>query len=225
MLLVANNTLFIRNPQKNKDTPYNPPELTDSDKALVDAQLLGRGLHCEFGFEPINLNTGNFYLSQTDIEIPSDGESFGVTRSYNSRGASVDGMFGRGWRWDYDEHLTRLDENTYYYTRGDGSSLPLAYGGDGCWHGPDGYRYTLTRKVTGAGELEYEDGEEIVRKPYDIYGYELTDAQGTVREFDQYGNLIRITDSQGRSVRLTYDDSYGLTSVISTDGKAFFRHL
>ena len=58
-LVVANNTIFIRNPQTN--VPYSPAPLTDQDKMRIDGALMGRGLHCEFGFEPVNLNTGNFY--------------------------------------------------------------------------------------------------------------------------------------------------------------------
>lgn len=70
MLLVKNNTLFIRNPKKNAEKPYNPPALTDGTKEDVDSLLMGRGLHCEFGFEPINLNTGNSYLNRSDVSIP-----------------------------------------------------------------------------------------------------------------------------------------------------------
>ncbi|MBF0846745.1 DNRLRE domain-containing protein, partial [Streptococcus danieliae] len=64
MLVIKNNTLFIRNPRQNATKPYNPPALNDKVKADVDMLLMGRGLHCEFGFEPINLNTGNFYLER-----------------------------------------------------------------------------------------------------------------------------------------------------------------
>lgn len=63
-LVVANNTIFIRNPQTN--VPYSPAPLTDQDKMRIDGALMGRGLHCEFGFEPVNLNTGNFYMDQSD---------------------------------------------------------------------------------------------------------------------------------------------------------------
>ena len=96
MLLVEGNTLLIRNPARNKDKPYQPPALTDADKAAIDSQLMGRGLHCEFGFEPINLNTGNFYLEQEDSSVPDYGEALSITRSYNSRGAEAAGAFGRG---------------------------------------------------------------------------------------------------------------------------------
>lgn len=35
----------------------------------IDGALMGRGLHCEFGFEPVNLNTGNFYMDQSDATM------------------------------------------------------------------------------------------------------------------------------------------------------------
>lgn len=66
-LVVANNTIFIRNPQTN--VPYSPAPLTDQDKMRIDGALMGRGLHCEFGFEPVNLNTGNFYMDQSDATM------------------------------------------------------------------------------------------------------------------------------------------------------------
>lgn len=66
-LVIAGNTLFIRNPQTN--VPYSPGELTDIDKMKIDGALMGRGLHCEFGFEPVNLNIGNFYMEQEDVVL------------------------------------------------------------------------------------------------------------------------------------------------------------
>lgn len=42
-LVVANNTIFIRNPQTN--VPYSPAPLTDQDKMRIDGALMGRGCH------------------------------------------------------------------------------------------------------------------------------------------------------------------------------------
>ena len=81
--VVANNTIFIRNPQTN--VPYSPPPLTDQDKMRIDGALMGRGLHCEFGFEPVNLNTGNFYMNQTDASMKELNGEFSIVRSYNSK--------------------------------------------------------------------------------------------------------------------------------------------
>lgn len=77
-LAIAGNTIFIRNPKTN--VPYNPAPLTDIDKMRIDGALMGRGLHCEFGFEPINLNTGNFYMNQTDVSMNEPGGEFAITR-------------------------------------------------------------------------------------------------------------------------------------------------
>ena len=97
-LAVAKNTLFIRSPQTN--VPYNPPALTDIDKMKIDGALMGRGLHCEFGFEPVNLNTGNFYMDQTDASLNDLGGEFGITRSYNSKGTDQNSLLGRGWSFN-----------------------------------------------------------------------------------------------------------------------------
>ena len=78
-MVVANNTIFIRNPQTNG--PYSPAPLTDQDKMRIDGALMGRGLHCEFGFEPVNLNTGNFYMDQSDATMNELNGEFSITRS------------------------------------------------------------------------------------------------------------------------------------------------
>lgn len=88
---MENNTIFIRNPKTN--VPYNPPALTDTDKMKIDGALMGRGLHCEFGFEPVNLNTGNFFMEQKDAKLQElDGE-FSILRSYNSKATDQNLLF------------------------------------------------------------------------------------------------------------------------------------
>lgn len=106
MLVVKNNTLFIRNPKKNANKPYNPPALTDDVKKDIDMLLMGRGLHCEFGFEPININTGNFYLDRTDATIRDVNDEFEITRFYNSKAAGINSLFGRGWSFAFNEQLS-----------------------------------------------------------------------------------------------------------------------
>ena len=61
--------------------PYSPAPLTDQDKMRIDGALMGRGLYCEFGFEPVNLNTGNFYMDQSDATMNELNGEFSITRS------------------------------------------------------------------------------------------------------------------------------------------------
>ena len=74
---------------------------------------MGRGLHCEFGFEPVNLNTGNFYLNRTDVSIPDYTDDFVIERNYNSKGAGLSSVFGRGWSFEYTEQITKDKDEIY----------------------------------------------------------------------------------------------------------------
>lgn len=69
-LLVENNTLFIRNPNHNAEIPFNPPPRTDQQRREIDGALRGRNMRCEYGFDPVNFNTGNFYKKSIDVSIP-----------------------------------------------------------------------------------------------------------------------------------------------------------
>jgi LysM repeat protein len=109
-LVVDNNTLFIRNPKTA--VPYNPPPLTEDQKRQIDSALMGRGLHCEYGYEPVNFNTGNFWMEAVDVTIPEIEGDFAVTRSYNSKGDGFQSMFGRNWEFGYAESLSLLEDGT-----------------------------------------------------------------------------------------------------------------
>ena len=145
MLLLENNTIFIRDPKKNADKPYNPPPLSDADKEQIDKQLMGRGLHCQFGFEPVNLNTGNFYFENTDASLPDYSGTFDIGRDYNSKGAAYSSAFGRGWQFTYGESISKKQDGTLLYNRGDGSTLYFPEEADGSYTCPEGYDLTLTR--------------------------------------------------------------------------------
>ena len=234
MLLVEGNTLLIRNPARNKDKPYQPPALTDADKAAIDSQLMGRGLHCEFGFEPINLNTGNFYLEQEDSSVPDYGEALSITRSYNSRGAEAAGAFGRGFSFAYDEQLTRKDEDTLLYRRGDGSILEFARQEDGSYTSPAGYGMILRQVPDGKGEITNPTTEEQAEEEakgetsfgtYQRYRYELEEQKDgggrAVRSFDSSGLLTGIQDEKGNRITLGYGNNGLLASLTSASGLTY----
>ena len=208
-LLVENNTLFIRNPQKNKDTPYQPAELTDQEKSEIDSALLGRALHCEFGFEPVNLNTGNFYLAQEDFSYSDALGTFALKRSYNTRNAGRMGSFGRGFTSLFDESLGSLSDGTIIYNREDGSSLYFHPDGKGGYETPEGYQLSLTRTKTGQQRAEFSDGE----RTYDIYRYDITREDKSVVTFDHTGNLLQIKQQNGAVLTFDRDSGGHLVSM------------
>ncbi len=205
-LVIQNNTIFIRNPKTN--VPYNPPALTDIDKMRIDGALMGRGLHCEFGFEPININTGNFYMEQSDAALPELNGEFEILRSYNSKATDQNSYFGRGWSFEYEQTLSQMEDESLLYTRGDGSYLFFTPNGNGTYAAPEGYNYQLKR-------VSYEETD------HDYIGYELTDAEKSIWSFDKYGLLRYKEDAKGLKTILGYDENYNLKDVTTPSGRIF----
>ena len=209
MLLVENNTLFIRNPQRNKDMPYQPGELSDAEKAELDSALLGRALHCEFGFEPINLNTGDFYLAQEDFSYSDSFGTFALQRSYNSLNPGRAGSFGRGFTSLFDESISAREDGALIYNREDGSSLVFTPEGNGSYKAPEGYQMKLRREVIGSLQAEFSGGVQS----YTVYRYVVTEENNSERIFDKDGSLIQTREENGETLTLNRDLNGRLTGI------------
>ncbi len=233
MLLVENNTIVIINPSQNLDKPYNPPALSDDDKRKIDGMLIGRGKHCEFGFEPVNLNTGNFYMDQTDISISDLNGEFAINRSYNSKSAAVNSVFGRGWQFDFAEQLSKRSDGTIAYRRGDGSTINFYPDSNGNYICDAGYYLDMTAVVIGTKTASFDgissenidnDNIEATEKyytetvTYNVYEYEIKNSSGEVRRFSSDGRLISVTDKKGFKTTFNYNDNGMLSSIISAGG-------
>jgi len=216
-LLIANNTIVVINPTRNGNKPYNPAPLSNADKEKIDSILMGRGLHCEFGFEPVNLNTGNFYMNQSDCKINDLNGPFEIARTYNSKGAGNNSLFGRGWSFDYDENLTKLEDGKIVYSKGDGSSMQFTPNSDGTYSSPEGYYLSLSKINKGTDSYVVDD-ETIT---FDVFEYEIKDNNGTVKHFNRYGLLDRVTDKKGFVTTINYDRNYNISSIISPAGAKY----
>ncbi len=197
-LTVAGDILFIRNPQTAEPYTYSTP--SDLEQIKMDMLLNGRAQSCIFGHEPINLNTGNFYMEQEDAVVPDLGGDFGIVRSYNSRAAYFRSSFGIGWSSMLDERLMMLEDASVMYIRSDGSGLTFEPDGNGGYEAPAGYGLALTQT------------EE---------GWEIREADGTLRRFNVYGNILSVTDAQGHTTSYSYDEEYRLTGITSPAGVSF----
>lgn len=227
-LLVENNTLFIRNPNKNAEKPYSPDPLTDKQKREIDGALRGRALHCEYGYEPINLNTGNFYMEKVDSNIPDLGGNFNISRTYNSKGEGYVGLFGKNWDFQYSEILTKLEDGTIQYSKGDGKLLFFSPDGNGGYTSPYGTELVI-KETSHQGKIEAIEEEnavgEIVTTPeevYTYYTYEITDKTiNETRKFNSYGLLTNIVDSLGNDTKIEYNEDYEMTKITSGAGKVY----
>ena len=196
------NLIFIRNPQNT--APYVAGELSDYWRSVIDGLLLGRAQYCEFGFEPVNLNTGNFYMEQTDAVIPDIGGEFAITRQYNSIGAGYAGSFGFGWSTPFDERLGELSDGTILWLSGTGTIVAFTKEGDG-YHAPAGQAYTLT-----------EEGD----------GYAVCATANLEKHFfNAYGQLAAMEDACGNRTTLSYGMDGRLSAITSPSGKMYMVSL
>jgi len=234
MLLMENNTLFIRNPRKNANIPYNPPPLSDDLKRQIDSMLMGRGLHCEFGFEPINLNTGNFFMEQSDIALDTGNDFFALNRTYNSKASRYNSVFGRGWEFQYSQSLSRRENGNITYLRGDGSVIEFKQIDETTYQTPEGYPLTLTPISVGIKNYVHTTGYTVVGDPwynnyapvnvvtpYNVYEYEITDGQHTAYRFSTAGALKSVTNVRGEAIEFGYDVNGNLATITSPTGLVY----
>lgn len=214
-LVVGGNTIFVRNPKTT--VAYNPANLTEDQKRRIDSGLMGRGKHCEYGFEPVNMNTGNFVLEGIDAQAPDLDGDFEIRRTYNSKASAESGALGRGWSLSFTDRLSAEASGALIYTASDGASY---------WFDPDG---------EGGYVLDGDAGFELERIAYrpdgaaadapDLYRYEITDADGRLFAFDCFGMLTSITSASGLVTQVSYGADHMMSKVTSPSGRAYsFEH-
>ncbi|MFL0266521.1 peptidoglycan-binding protein [Candidatus Clostridium radicumherbarum] len=204
-LLIEGNTLFIRNPMKNQGKAYTPAPLSDEKKREIDSALMGRNKHCVYGFEPINLITGNFYYNAVDASASDYNGDFSIIRTYNAKGEPHDGYFGVKWDFNFNKSLSQLKDGTIIFNKGDGNANYYRPNGDGSYNGPVGDNLKLT--------LVQDEAMPSI-------GYKISDGLTTML-FNKIGLLASEADVKGNATKLTYDENYKLTSITTPSGKVF----
>lgn len=205
--------------EKLKD-PFN--QFTEEQRKAMDHLLAGLNADCVFGFEPINLNTGNFYMDQEDVSMDEFGGKFKILRSYNSKSGGYDSYFGKGWEFKYSEKVVEIvepkegneqnnennkdeenkeeNQKKLIYYKGDGASITFKMTKEGYYRSPDGKHLTMTKT------------EE---------GFELEDKTKTKTLFDKRGLQREIISPKGYSTKLNYDEEGKLREIITPSGKVF----
>jgi RHS repeat-associated protein len=150
--------------------------------------------------EPINVASGNMFISQHDIFIPAQEIPLRLYRTYNSQD-DFDGMFGYGWRSNFDITLTEqfdgavieVDEKGVYtiYTRNsDGAYTPSA-----------GKYSQLSKDADGTYVLLREHGRRLF--------------------FNAQGKLTKIEERNGNHLDIIYNSSGIITEVCGPSGRKF----
>ena len=163
----------------------------------------GKGLGCQiFGWDPINMNTGNFLYEKEDLVIP------GMSRlSFKAFYNSMDetrGSMGEGWHHNHETHLRREKAGMLTLCRGDGKEIPYRPLAGG-----------LYAPVMGDKGLLAESSE----------GWRYVDGEGEEHIFSPEGRLLVHKDKKGSTRTYTYNEKGQVTSVEGAGGiRLLFRY-
>ncbi|MDR1797551.1 MAG: DUF6531 domain-containing protein [Clostridiales Family XIII bacterium] len=172
-------------------------------KSIWDsAWMAGKVRTCAYGGDPVNLATGNFIYSKTDIEIRGR-FPLAFSRAYNSSGGQ-DGSLGPGWTHSFDIRLHEADGSAHI-AYGDGRWESFEEAGDGRYAAPAGRRALLARAEGGGHTLT------------------LLDSMGRY-VFDGGGRLTELVDRNGNRTACTYDGAGRLSSVSGPGGALSFSY-
>ena len=171
--------------------------------------------------DPVNNITGEFYVSETDLQLPGP-IPLVLHRNYSSQNIA-DNQFGRGWKLNIMPYLSLSKNSTNIYAADmDGAVLAYVHSTNGAttnmWFPTQAANPQLQNNTTaGAGGLVNRLRDYIQRSVNgSITNYTLYGADGSVRVF-QYMKfnsgavtnarpyLLQWTDNRGNYYTFTYD--------------------
>lgn len=192
---------------QQEESPYaNGTYSTDGEipaqNFSLNQSLLGPSRFCSLGFEPVNFNTGNFFVEARDFTITDiAGTGIDLIRTYNSQSLEGYAPIGAKWSSEITQTLSADEYGIIYWRRADGSQVRFM-------KTEDGYFITDTS--------EYETLEETEE------GYTIRLTDGSAYVFSAEGSLSRIEKNNGQQViRLVYQET--TTDKTTTSEQTAFR--
>jgi YD repeat-containing protein len=153
------------------------------------------------GGDPVDMASGNFGTTFTDVSVPEPGPDLVFTRAYNSLSDDV-GVLGEGWFHSWQTHVedpASTPLGTLNLVWGDGRLEAFTPLGGGAYEAPAG---SFTSVVDAAGG-----------------GWEATTKDRVVYSFNASGWLTDVVDSNGNSLAVTHDGSGNPTVVTDDAGR------
>ncbi len=195
--------------------------LTPPASDLLDQATLGKYKHCSIGFEPVNFNTGNFFLQASDIQLADIGGALEILRTYNTQSSVADGPFGKGWEFAYSQKLELYADGNIGYRAADGTLTVFKPKGDGTYSGGEEMHRTLTadRKTQEYRVAEQDKSASVftmqlgwLKRVEDKYGNAIT------IERAESGYMSAIVTKSGKRLALAMDENGHITQITLPDG-------
>jgi len=171
---------------------------------------------CNRAGRPIDLSTGDTYITQNDVRVPGLGGGLALTRTWNSigfDGVPGLGIFGLGWTSNFEERVFVDPDGYVKYKRADGGIWSFGFSG---WDNGNPFFAVAGPATQNARLTQIPKGWMLVDR------WTLSFENGEQRAFDgKSGNLLSISDRNGNTTTLEYDSSFRLITVIDSAS----RHL
>jgi RHS repeat-associated protein len=198
----------------------------------------------EKGGEPVSVHNGDFIYQHQDLLIPSRAMSLDINRTYKSQ-SRYNNRFGYGWDVSYNKKIIPICNGDLFYLNGELNRYRFTYVDGTSYISPKGVydvivqnadgTYTLTEKHGTAykfdqngilTEIRDRNGNSL-RFTYDLAGKMpiigksvfSNDPNPKVIAYDY--KLIKITDTVGREITLTYNPSGRLIRIVDFSGRVY----
>jgi len=175
---------------------------TDPEPPIRNANLTAAAVYS---------HSGEFAPTYPDLRLPGRGIDLVLDRSYRSSLAEAVGLFGRGWTSSLDRRFEAVGDDLVHHDP-TGRTQAFTLGPDRGRISPPGC-YALLRESRAGVELRERFGRVVRFDPPADGGRlrALVDANGNEITFDHAPDVITVTDTLARQVRLT------LTGGLVTD--------
>ncbi len=154
----------------------------------------------------VNFNTGNFYMSYTDLIAPDDqrGWPIEVDRTYNSL-SPFQGIYGPGWGSTFETYLEEHGGNIIKVYESGCGSVTVYQREEGNSETDE----TLYRRIKGhAAKILVADSK----------GYHRAAPLGE-QHFNHQGLFTHLTDKQGRSLSIERDSADRIRALVDNLGR------
>ena len=173
-----------------------------------------------------NVSNGNLILRHQDAWLPSEGEDYLLTRTYNSRG-SWNNNVGKGWTLTSFLELSQITSNKITLINPDSSQFTFLYdAATGVYRSVDGagaYEEISFDKLAKTYILTRSDQSRLI---FDTTGTlsRTQDTNGNVMLYSYAGGkLVKIQDDTGHTISYVYTGS-DLTQILDETGAVLVRY-
>lgn len=199
---------------KNYLSPYG-------DTTEQESQNLGGDVSCPAPSvaRPVNTTNGNMWLRQRDYALPGIGENIKIDRFYNSL-IQQSGLFGFGWKTDYDESVSNPNNEYVIWRGGDGRGYYFANVGNNVFASASaGFSGQVLKNTDNTYILTLKDGRS---RKFGTTGKLLwlkdRNSNQTTVNYDTGGVMTGVTDAFGRTLTFTMGSNGAVSQISDTTG-------